>query len=104
MGIFQSEVGRPVFFVSIFKSRLCQLPYCMHALKTSGRWGQVGEQHGVIYDKKSRVVSLDNHYPIVFFFLLLLFLKTIFVNGKGSDFYSHSENVCFSCLKTSYCI
>ena len=52
MGIFQSEVGRPVFFVSIFKSRLCQLPYGMRALKTSRRWGQVGELHGVIYDNE----------------------------------------------------
>ena len=86
MGIFQSEVGRPVFFVSIFKSRLCQLPYCMHALKTSGRWGQVGEQHGVIYDKKSRVVSLDNHYPIVFFFYYYYFLRPSLSMEKGVIF------------------
>ena len=44
--------------LSILKSRLCQLPYCMRVLKTSRRWGS-GEQLGVMYDIKSGVVSLD---------------------------------------------
>ena len=68
-------------------------------LNKKGRGRGVGEQHAVIYDMKSRVVSLDYYYR--FFFK---FFKTIVVNAKGSDFYSHSENVWFSCLITSYCI
>ena len=71
----------------------------MPVLKTSRRWGQVGEHHGVIYDTKSRVVSLYYYYLFAF-----LCLKTILVNAKESDLNSQSEIVWFSCLKSSYCI
>ena len=53
----------------------------------------------MIYDTKSRVVSL--YYLLSIRFLCL---KTIFVNAKGSDLNSQSEIVWFSCLKSSYCI
>ena len=62
----------------------------------------VGEQLGVMYDIKSCVVSLDYYTRINFFGFFLLFLKTIVDNAKGSDFYPHSENVWFLCLRTSY--
>jgi len=90
LGIFESKVGRLVFFASIFKSRLCQVPYCVRVLKTSRRWGQVGVQRCVIYDMKSRVGFITLLLSICF-----LCLKTIVVNAKGSDFNSHSENVVF---------
>ena len=70
----------------------------MRVLKTSRRWGQVGEQHGVIYDIKSHVVSLYYHYLFAFC------LNPIVINAKGSDFNSNSKNVWFSCLKTGHCI
>ena len=82
-------MGDQYSLFQFLKSRLCQLP-CVHVFKTSRRWGQVGEQHGVICDIKSHVVSL---YYYLFVFLCL---KTIVVNAKGSDFNSHSENVWFS--------
>ena len=67
---FFSQKLRPVFFVSIFKSRVCKVSYCVRVLKTSWRWGQVGEQHGVIYDIKSHVVSLYYYYLFAFYVLI----------------------------------
>jgi len=64
---FIVKVGRSVFFVPIFRSRLWQVPYCVPVLKMSRRWGQVGEHHGVIYDIKNRVVSLPYYYLFVFY-------------------------------------
>ena len=53
----------------------------------------MGEQLGVMYDIKSGVVSLDYYNRTNFFFKSSLPMQR-------SDFYPHSENVWFSCLKT----
>ena len=58
--------GGPLFFVSIFRSRLWQVLYGVPVLKMSRRWGHVGELHGVIYDIKSPVVLLSYSYLFVF--------------------------------------
>ena len=56
-------------FVSIFISRLWQVPYCVPVLKTSQRWGQVEEHHSVIYDTESRVISFYYYYLFIFYVL-----------------------------------
>ena len=66
-------------FVSIFISRLWQVPYCVPVLKTSQRWVQVEEHHSVIYDTESRVISFYYYYLFIFC------LKTVLVNAKESD-------------------
>ena len=43
-------------------------------------------------------------FIILLLSIRILCLKTILVNAKGSDLNSRSENVWFSCLKSSYCI
>ena len=72
-GNFCQKLGEQSSLFCIFRSRLCQLPYCKRVLETSRRWGQVGEQHAVIYDIKSPVVIIYYSVIELLFFICYFF-------------------------------